>query len=88
MKNLLQIYGQFAGHWSNCGVSRGLVVAVVLSLVMLPFVHLEVHHFGFLLLHAFAASMMLSLLGLLTAIWAEKFDQLISRGRDRAKTNA
>jgi hypothetical protein len=24
VKNLLQIYGQFAGHWSNCGVSRGL----------------------------------------------------------------
>lgn len=24
MKNLLQIYGQFGGYWSNCGVSRGL----------------------------------------------------------------
>ena len=58
------------------GVSRGLVVALVLSLVMLPFVHLEVHHLGFMLLHAVAASLMLSLLGLLTAIWAEKFDQL------------
>ena len=29
-----------------------------------------------MLLHAAAASLMLSLLGLLTAIWAEKFDQL------------
>ncbi|MDP6475695.1 MAG: ABC transporter permease [Alphaproteobacteria bacterium] len=58
------------------GVSRGLTVALMLSLVILPFVHLEVHNFGFLLLHALAASLMLSLLGLLTAIWAEKFDQL------------
>ena len=58
------------------GVSRGLVVALMLSLVILPFVHLEVHNFGFLLLHALAASLMLSMLGLLTAIWAEKFDQL------------
>ena len=58
------------------GVSRGLVVALVLSLVMLPFVNLQVHHVGFLLLHALGASMLLSLIGLLTAIWAEKFDQL------------
>lgn len=58
------------------GVSRGLVVALVLSLVILPFVDLEVHHIGFLLFHAIGASLLLSLLGLLTAIWAEKFDQL------------
>jgi ABC-2 type transport system permease protein len=58
------------------GVSRGLVVALVLSLVILPFVDLEVHHIGFLLFHAMGASLLLSLLGLLTAIWAEKFDQL------------
>jgi len=58
------------------GVTRGLSVALVLSLVMLIFVDLNVHHLGFMLLHAVAASLMLALLGLLTAIWAEKFDQL------------
>lgn len=58
------------------GVSRGLVVGLVLAVVMLPFVHLQVHHLGFIILHAVAASLILSLLGLVTAIWAEKFDQL------------
>lgn len=58
------------------GVSRGLVVGLVLAVVMLPFVHLQVHQLGFIILHAVAASLMLSLVGLVTAIWAEKFDQL------------
>jgi ABC-2 type transport system permease protein len=58
------------------GVTRGLSVALVLSLVMLIFVDLSVHHLGFIVLHALVASLLLSLLGLLTAIWAEKFDQL------------
>ncbi len=62
--------------FSMGGVSRGLVVALVLSLVISPFVSLNIHNFGFLVFHAIGASLLLSLLGLITAIWAEKFDQL------------
>ena len=62
--------------FSMGGVSRGLVVALVLSLVISPFVSLNIHNFGFLIFHAIGASLLLSLLGLITAIWAEKFDQL------------
>lgn len=58
------------------GVTRGLLVGLVLAVAMLPFVHLEVHHVGFVLFHAVAASLLLSLIGVLTAIWAEKFDQM------------
>ncbi len=58
------------------GVTRGLLVGLVLAVAMLPFVHLEVHHVGFVLFHAVAASLLLSLIGVITAIWAEKFDQM------------
>ena len=68
--------GELLIGFSLGGVSRGLTVALVLSLVVLPFVKLEIYSILFLVFHAFCASMLLSLLGLLTAIWAEKFDQL------------
>ncbi len=58
------------------GVARGLLVGLVLSAVMLPFAPLEVHHLGFILFHVVGAAVMLSLLGVIAAIWAEKFDQL------------
>jgi len=58
------------------GVTRGLIVGFVLSLVMLFFVPMQIHSIGFLLLHAVAATLMMSLVGMITAIWAEKFDQL------------
>ncbi len=58
------------------GMSRGLTVGLVLGLVMLIFVPLGVHDLGMLLFHAVGASMLLSLIGIATAIWAEKFDQL------------
>jgi ABC-2 type transport system permease protein len=58
------------------GVSRGLAVGLTLGLVMLAFVPLGVHDFGMLLFHAVGASLLLSLIGIATAIWAEKFDQL------------
>ncbi len=58
------------------GVSRGLAVGLVLSLAMLAFVPLSVHDLGMIIFHAVGASLLLSLLGIATAIWAEKFDQL------------
>lgn len=58
------------------GVTRGLIVGLVLSLVMIAFVPMQVHDLGFLLLHAVAATLLMSLVGMITAIWAEKFDQL------------
>ena len=41
-----------------------------------PFVPLHLHDAGFVAYHALAGSLMLSLLGTIGGIWAEKFDQL------------
>jgi ABC-2 type transport system permease protein len=58
------------------GLTRGLVVGACVSLAILPFVDLGVHHWGFVLFHASAASLMLALLGVLGGLWSEKFDHL------------
>jgi ABC-2 type transport system permease protein len=58
------------------GVTRGLIVGCVVFAAMLPFVHLPMVHPLLVLFYIVAASLMLSLLGILAALWAEKFDQM------------
>jgi ABC-2 type transport system permease protein len=58
------------------GVTRGLLVALVVSLAMLPFVALAAAHPPLIVYYALAGSLMLALLGLLGGLWAEKFDQM------------
>ena len=65
------MFGLVAG-----GVTRGLVVAVVVTLAMLPAVSLGIAHPLLVVFYALSGSLMLALLGLLGGLWAEKFDQM------------
>ena len=58
------------------GVTRGVLVAVVVTLAMLPAVPLEVAHPALVPYYVGNGSLMLALLGLLGGLWAEKFDQM------------
>lgn len=58
------------------GVTRGIIVGIAVAAVMSLFVSLHVYSFAFILFHGLAASLMLSLLGLIGGIWAEKFDHI------------
>nr|ADI23453.1 ABC-type multidrug transport system, permease component [uncultured nuHF1 cluster bacterium HF0770_35I22] len=58
------------------GVTRGLVVGFFVCIGVSFFVEIDVQHLGFLVFHAAMASLMLSLLGVIGGIWAEKFDQM------------
>ena len=58
------------------GATRGLITGAVLLLAVQPFVAMAPVHFGFVLFHAVAATIMLALLGLLGGLWAEKFDHI------------
>ena len=58
------------------GVARGLVVGVAVALAMAPFVPMHVAAPGLILFHAVMGSLMLSLLGMIGAIWADKFDHM------------
>ena len=56
--------------------TRGLLVALVVGAGISLFVPVEVHCWGYILFHAAAASLMLALIGVITAIWADKFDHI------------
>ncbi len=58
------------------GVTRGLLVAVVVALAMWVFVPVGLHSPLAVLYFALNASMMLALLGMIGGIWAEKFDHI------------
>jgi ABC-2 type transport system permease protein len=58
------------------GVTRGLCVGLVVGLAMWLFVPIRLAQPGLVLFHAVAASLMLSLLGLIGGIWSEKFDHI------------
>jgi ABC-2 type transport system permease protein len=58
------------------GATRGVVVAIVSWIVMSPFAPLGVTHFWAILVYAVGASLMLSFIGILSGMWAEKFDHM------------
>ena len=67
---------EFTLGYALGGVTRGLAVGLVVGLAMAIFVPIKVVHPGLVLFHAVAASLMLSLLGLIGGIWSEKFDHI------------
>jgi ABC-2 type transport system permease protein len=58
------------------GITRGLTVAIAAAIFMLPFVQIEIYSFIVVLFFAVISSAILSLIGLLTGIWADKWDHL------------
>ncbi|MDA0338342.1 MAG: ABC transporter permease [Proteobacteria bacterium] len=58
------------------GLTRGVLVIATVSLPLLPFVDITLPHPFIALYYALSASLLLSLIGILGGIWAEKFDHL------------
>lgn len=58
------------------GMTRGVVVGIVILAAIAPFIHLPISHLGYVVFHAFAASLCLSLIGIVGGIWSEKFDHI------------
>lgn len=58
------------------GVARGVVVGVVVCLAILPFAAIPIANPLLILYYGLAASLLLSLLGIMGAIWADKFDHM------------
>lgn len=65
------LFGIVAG-----GVTRGLLVGVSVWTAMSFFVPIWPHNIALIVFYVVAASLMLSLLGFIAALWAEKFDQM------------
>lgn len=58
------------------GVTRGVLVAVVVVVSMLAVVELPVASLPLILFYILSGSLMLSLLGFLSGLWAQRFDQM------------
>jgi ABC-2 type transport system permease protein len=54
------------------GPTRGLLVGLLCMLAMMPFVSMQIYNPWFIIYHAVTASIMLSLIGTISGIWAEK----------------
>ncbi len=68
--------GELVWGFALGGVTRGLVVGLVVAAVIEIFVPLHIYDFGLAVFHAAAASLCLSVLGIIGAIWADKFDHI------------
>jgi len=58
------------------GVTRGVMIGIICGLGIWTVVDLNIHHWGFVIFHAFSASMLLSLIGIIGGIWSDKFDHI------------
>ncbi len=68
--------GELTLAYALGGVTRGLVVGAVVTLATWCFVPLRIHDLSAVVFYAIAASLLLSMLGILGGIWAEKFDHM------------
>ena len=68
--------GELTLAFAAGGVTRGLAVGAAVAVAMALFVPVHIHNLAFVLFHAIAASLMLSLVGLLAGIWSDKFDHM------------
>jgi ABC-2 type transport system permease protein len=68
--------GELALAYGAAGATRGVMVAATSAAAVWAFVPLRVHDPLAVVFFLVAASMMLSLLGLIAGIWADKFDHI------------
>ncbi|MEK9692855.1 MAG: ABC transporter permease [Rhodospirillaceae bacterium] len=66
--------GEFILGFICGGLARGILVALCVGASMWFFVDIRVHNIGFILLHAICAAGVMSMMGLIIGIWADKFD--------------
>ena len=68
--------GELTFAYVVAGATRGVIVGAVCTMTVWAFVPLTFHDPLLIVFHAFSASLMLSLLGLIGGIWADKFDHI------------
>lgn len=69
--NYVILWGYIAG-----GVSRGLLVAIIVTLVSLFFTHLDIHNMGIVVAVVAMTSVFFSLCGFINAVYANSFDDI------------
>ena len=68
--------GEFVAAYALAGMTRGIVVGLSTGIVMAFFVPMGFENLLFVLFFGAAASLMLSTIGIIGGIWADKFDHM------------
>ena len=68
--------GELTIAWIAGGVTRGIAVGIVSTIVMAFFAHVHFHDVGLIVFHALAGCILMSWVGIIAAIWAQKFDHM------------
>ena len=68
--------GELTAAFALGGLTRGVLVIGTVSLPLLPFVEIDLPHPFVAIYYALSASLLLSLLGILGGVWADKFDHM------------
>ena len=58
------------------GATRGLIVALSVGVALWLIIPFGVYNLAFIIIHGTAAALLMSALGMMTGIWAEKFDHV------------
>ena len=58
------------------GITRGVIVAIATAAVMIPFIDFQIYSLWVILFFSVFASAIMSLVGFISGIWAEKWDHL------------
>ena len=58
------------------GATRGLIVALGVGLTLFLLIPIEIYNVYFIIAHGIGAALMMSAMGMITGIWAEKFDHV------------
>ena len=70
--------GELTAGYVLSSTTRGLLVGIAVLIGMAIFTTVQIHSWFFVLFYAVGASLLMSVLGLATAIWAEKIDHVAS----------
>jgi ABC-2 type transport system permease protein len=70
--------GELTAGYVLSSTTRGLLVGIAVIIGMAIFTTVQIHSWFFILFYAVGASLLMSVLGLATAIWAEKIDHVAS----------
>ncbi len=58
------------------GMTRGLMVAIGVTAALALFSPFDIHNIGFVLFHGIGAALLMASAGVMTGVWAEKFDHV------------
>jgi ABC-2 type transport system permease protein len=67
---------EHAAAFSLGAATRGVLVGAVTLLAVWPFAHIQFAHLWAIAFYGFGAALILSFLGVMAGLWAEKFDQM------------